>query len=77
MTVTPIVTQQSQPAPETRTPDRPESPFRQADAGRLFRLGRIEADIMAVSRCLTCAAGHLPRPPVCIVARRSLDSRCA
>jgi hypothetical protein len=49
MTVTPIVTQQSQHTPGTGTPGRPESPFRQADAGRLFRLGRLDADIMSVS----------------------------
>jgi hypothetical protein len=58
MTVTPIVAQQSHRAPCTGTADRPESPFRQADAGRLFRLGRLDADIMSVS--LAILAGRQP-----------------
>jgi len=58
MTVTPIVAQQRHLAPGTGTPDRPESPFRRADAGRLFRLGRLEADIISVS--LAILAGRQP-----------------
>ena len=58
MTVTPIVAQQRRHAPGTGKPGRQESPFRHADPGRLFRLGRLEADVMSAS--LAILAGRQP-----------------
>lgn len=58
MTVSTIVAQQRRQAPGTGTPSRQESPFRHADPGRLFRLGRLEADVMSVS--LAILAGRQP-----------------
>lgn len=58
MTVSTIVAQQRRRAPGTGAPGCPESPFRHADPGRLFRLGRLEADVMSVS--LAILAGRQP-----------------
>ena len=58
MTVSTIVAQQRHRAPGTGMPGRQESPFRRADSGRLFRLGRLDADVMSVS--LAILAGRQP-----------------
>lgn len=58
MTVVPIVAQQRRHALGTGKPGRQESPFRRAEPSRLFRLGKLDADIMSVS--LAILAGRQP-----------------
>lgn len=55
MAVTPIVAQHRGPAPGAGASDGPESPLRQADPGRLLRLGRLDADAMSVSLAILAA----------------------